>query len=644
MLSPLMKEIRHNPLLWLLVFVPVVFAGEKLAPDAHTLLFVLSVLAIVPLAALLSHATESVAAKTGDAVGGLLNATLGNLTELVIALAALRAGQYTLVKATIAGAIVTNTLFTLGMCFLLGGLKHRLQEYSRVGARFQAALLFLATIALLVPSAVAQADRAPGATVTQTLSLGIAVLLIVAYGLGMLFSLKTHRDLFASAEHGEEGEAPWPLGLAFATLAGVTVLVALVSEVFVDSVQQAAEAFGMTPAFVGFIVVALVGAAAEMASAFSAARKNRLDLSVGIALGSASQIALFVAPVLVLLSYVIGPSPMAMDFWPGAVVMILIATLTATLVTNSGRSAWFVGVLVLMVYLIFAMTLYLLPPVTRVTEREGAPMSDQATKSSKSVLDPVDRVSEVLFGLIMVLTFTGSLSVANAGRDDIRAMLIGALGCNLAWGIIDGILYVMGCLAEKASNLMTVQAVRRATDPQQAHRLIADALPPVMASVLRPAELDAMQQRLMQLPEPPRQAHLSKDDWLGGAAVFLVVFLSTFPVVIPFIVMRQRRAGPPRLERHRDRDVVHHRLRVRPERRTSPLVGGDLDGGNRRRALGPHHGARRMRQARLLALLAIGPGHGDGARQHLRARLVGDAGNRLLRLASCGASRERTGA
>ena len=188
------------------------------------------------------------------------------------------------------------------------------------------------------------------------------MLLIVAYALSMLFSLKTHRELFASAEHGEEGEAPWPIGLALATLAGVTVLVALVSEVFVESVQKAAESFGMTPAFVGFIVVALVGGAAEMASAFSGARKNRLDMSVGIALGSASQIALFVAPVLVLASYFIGPTPMDLQFWPGAVVMILIATLTAALVTNSGRSAWFVGVLLLMVYLIFALTLYLLPP------------------------------------------------------------------------------------------------------------------------------------------------------------------------------------------------------------------------------------------------------------------------------------------
>jgi Ca2+:H+ antiporter len=152
------------------------------------------------------------------------------------------------------------------------------------------------------------------------------------------------------------------MALALTTLAAVTVLVALVSEVFVESVQHAAESFGMTPAFVGFIIVALVGGAAEMVSAFAGARKNRLDLSVGIALGSASQIALFVAPMLILLSYVMGPAPMDLQFWPGAVAMMLIATMTASLVTNSGRSAWFIGMLVLNVYLVFAMTLYLLPP------------------------------------------------------------------------------------------------------------------------------------------------------------------------------------------------------------------------------------------------------------------------------------------
>ena len=322
----------------------------------------LSVLAIVPLAVLLSHATESVAAKTGDAVGGLLNATLGNLTELIIALAALRAGQYTLVKASIAGAIVTNTLFMLGVSFLLGGLKHHVQEYNLVSARLQAGLLFLATIALLIPSAVSDAEFAAGSAFTEKLSVSLSVLLIAAYGLGLLFTLKTHREFFGGATHAEAGEAPWPMGLALATLGGVTVLVALVSEVFVESVQQAAVTFGMTPAFVGFIVVALVGGAAEMTSAVSGARKNRLDLSVGIALGSAAQIALFVAPVLVLLSYFIGPSPMNLQFWPGAVVMMLLATMTVSLVTNSGRSAWFVGVLILLVYLIFAMTLYLMPP------------------------------------------------------------------------------------------------------------------------------------------------------------------------------------------------------------------------------------------------------------------------------------------
>ena len=361
----LLKEIRHNPLLWLLVFVPAPFAGQAAAPESHTLLFVLSVLAIVPLAGLLSLATESVAAKTGDTIGGLLNATLGNLTELVIAVAALRSGQYMLVKASIAGAIVTNSLFMLGTAFLLGGLKYHVQEFNRVSARLQASLLFLATIALLIPSAVRGLDAGPEAEFVQALSLGLSGLLIVAYGLGLLFSLKTHRELFVSVEHGTDGHAPWPIGLALGTLAVVTVLVALVSEVFVESVQQAGEGLGMTPAFVGFIVVALVGAAAEMTSAFAGARKNRLDLSVGIALGSASQIALFVAPVLILASYAVGPTPMDLRFWPGAVVMMLIATLTAALVTNGGRSTWFVGVLVVMVYLIFAMTLYLLPPTVQ---------------------------------------------------------------------------------------------------------------------------------------------------------------------------------------------------------------------------------------------------------------------------------------
>jgi Ca2+:H+ antiporter len=358
----LLKEIRGNPMLWLLIFVPTVFVIEHLMPHAGTVLFALSIFAIIPLAALLSHATESVAAKTGDAVGGLLNATLGNLTELVIALAALRAGEYMLVKASIAGAIVTNTLFMLGASFLLGGLKHHAQQFNVASARLQAGLLFLATIGLFLPTAVGRREASLNLDVTQNLSLCLAVLLIIIYALGLLFSLKTHREFFGSVETHEEETKPWPLNLALMILAGVTILVALVSEVFVSSVEEAALARRMTDAFVGFIVVALVGGAAEMASAFSAARKNRLDLSVGIALGSATQIALFVAPVLVLASYALGPSPMTLEFWPGAVIMMLLATLTASLVSNGGRSAWFTGVLVIGVYLMFAITLYLLPP------------------------------------------------------------------------------------------------------------------------------------------------------------------------------------------------------------------------------------------------------------------------------------------
>lgn len=343
------------------MFVPVVLIAEWVFPGRHTLLFALSVPAVVPLAALLGHATESVAARTGDAIGGLLNATLGNLTELVIAIAALRAGEYMLAKASIAGAVVTDTVFMLGAAFLLGGLRHHVQEFDRGGTRMQSGLLFLAVAALLVPAMLGHSDAQAGSAFVQRLSLGLSVLLIVGCALGRVFTLGTHRALFASSSEDGHAEAAWPMELSVATLAGATVMVALVSEVFVASVQEAAETFGLSPAIVGFVVVSIVGAAAEMTSAFSTARKDRMGLTVGIVLGSAPQIAMFVAPVRVLLSDLLGPAPMDLLFWPGAVVMMLIATMTASFVTTGGRSAWFVGVL-LVVYSIFAMTLYLMPP------------------------------------------------------------------------------------------------------------------------------------------------------------------------------------------------------------------------------------------------------------------------------------------
>jgi hypothetical protein len=168
-------------------------------------------------------------------------------------------------------------------------------------------------------------------------------------------------------------------------------------------------------------------------------------------------------------------------------------------------------------------------------------MPDLLLKSSRRVLDPYDRVSEVLFGLIMVLTFTGSLSIAEAGRDDIRTMLVGALGCNLAWGIIDGLLYLMGCLAERGRDLVTLRSVRQTTDPRKAQQLILDTLPPPVASVIEPAELETLRQRLAQRPEPPAGAGIRRDDWLGALGVFLLVFLSTLPVVIPFTLMENVR-------------------------------------------------------------------------------------------------------
>lgn len=358
-MGAILRELRATPIFWLLPLAPLVLVMAHLAPKAHTPLFLLSIAAIVPLAALLSHSTEAVATRTGDAVGGLLNATLGNLTELVIALTALRMGMTDLVKASIAGVIVANTLFMLGAAFLLGGLRHHAQEYSRLGARLQTNMLLLAAVTLLVPSALAPAQQ--GLSFLQELSVGLSVLLIATYVLGLIFSLGTHRKFFGGEGSKDAHEHHWPLGVALAGLAVATVLIALVSHVFVESVEHAAASFGMSPAFVGFVVVALVGGAAESLTAISAARKNRLDLSVGIAMGSAAQIALFVAPVLTLASHFIGPAPMDLSFSGAQVAAVFVAVLTSALVVSSGKSAWFSGVQLVAVYLVFAITLYLLP-------------------------------------------------------------------------------------------------------------------------------------------------------------------------------------------------------------------------------------------------------------------------------------------
>ena len=362
-MKPLLHDIRRNPLLWLLVFVPAVLAAERLAEGAPTLLFVLSVLAIVPLAALLSHATESVAAKTGDAVGGLLSATLGNLTELIIGLAALRAGEYTLVKASLAGAIVANTLFVLGGSFLLGGLRHHTQEFNRANARVQGGLLFLATVALH-DAVGGRAGRRPGEgrvhAAVERGAVGPAHRALRA-GPGVL-AQDPPRDLRERRARGRRRGAladwpgPWHAcrrdGAGGAGQRGVR----RVGTGGRAGVRHDARVRGLHRGGAG-------GRRSRDGRRVLRARARTGSTSAWASrLGSASQIALFVAPVLVLLSYVLGPAPMDLSFWPGAVVMVLVATMTAAQATNGGRSAWFVGVLMLMVYAVFAMTLYLLPP------------------------------------------------------------------------------------------------------------------------------------------------------------------------------------------------------------------------------------------------------------------------------------------
>lgn len=362
-MSQFLHDIKSKPIFWMGVAIPIVLILHWTHSGSPTLMFLLSLLAIIPLAAFLSHATEGIAAKTGDTIGGLLNATLGNLTEMVIFIAALSSGLIELVKASIAGAVVTNSLFMLGMSFLQGGLKYKVQNFNRLNAFIQSSLLFVVCIALMVPTVVTKASEGDKAAVPlDKISLGIAILLMIVYLLSLLFSLKTHAGFFKSeeAEGGHGEEHVWPVRTATVVLVISATCIAIVSEIFVEGVQDASEKMGLSQGFVGFIIIPIVGAAAEMMSAFSAAKKNKLDISVGIAMGSSAQIALFVTPLMVILSYFIAPSPMDLGFKGGLIFMLLFGTLTVALTSNHGKSTWYLGVLLLSVYAIFGVTLYFL--------------------------------------------------------------------------------------------------------------------------------------------------------------------------------------------------------------------------------------------------------------------------------------------
>ena len=357
----------------LLLFVP-------LAPLAHALhwggiaTFAFAALAVVPLAGLMGEATERLAARLGAGVGGLLNATFGNAAELIIALVALQRGLYDVVKASLTGSIIGNILLVLGLACLAGGIGRERQVFDRAAAAAGSTLLALAVIALAVPAMfhlVAAGAVRRGAlglerdvAIERGLSLEISIVLFAVYLLSLIFSLVTHRHLYAGQSHPDAHAVPPPRGSTprdVFTLFGATALVAWMSELLVGAIGQASQALGLTEVFVGVIVVAVIGNAAEHSTAVLAAKRNQMDLALNIAIGSSIQIALFVAPVLVLASHFTAHGPMDLRFSPFEVLAVGLAVGVANLVAQDGESNWLEGVLLLAVYLILAIAFYFLP-------------------------------------------------------------------------------------------------------------------------------------------------------------------------------------------------------------------------------------------------------------------------------------------
>jgi Ca2+:H+ antiporter len=309
------------------------------------------------------HSTEQLSTYTGDTIGGLLNATFGNAPELIIALVALKAGLYDMVKASIIGAILANMLLGLGAAFLLGGYKRHVQEFNPVASRNYMTMMLLAVISLAIPSTFHNVVTADTIKHEQYVNLAVAVVLLVTYFLSLAFMLKTHPDFFESLGAGEEpgAEDRWSLTRAVATLLLTSVFVAFMSEILVGAVEETAKALSMSQAFIGIVVLAVVGGAAESSSAVAMGVKNRLDLSISIAIGSSIQIALFVAPVLVLASYFVAPQPLNLDFSRGLLGAIFLTVLISIMVAGDGKANWFKGVQLITVYVIMAVMFYFLP-------------------------------------------------------------------------------------------------------------------------------------------------------------------------------------------------------------------------------------------------------------------------------------------
>jgi Ca2+:H+ antiporter len=357
-----------RPVHYLGVFIPAAVVLE-LAHASPVIVFSAAALGVIPTAAVMGEATEHLAAQTGPGIGGFLNVTFGNAPELIIAFFALREGLQEVVKASIVGSVIGNLLLVLGAAMLVGGLPREKQTFNPTAAGAQAAMLFLALAALILPAlfqlihggglpAVGD-ERIDFGSDLEKLSFGVGVVLLVSYGAGLIFSLRTHRALFNPFEEEHEGlHGAWTIRRSLVMLAVSAVLVGVMSEVLVGSISEASDDIGLSEFFVGVFVVAIVGNAAEHWVAVLVAAKDKMDLAVNIAIGSSAQIALFVAPVLVLLSFVVGPGPMALVFNGYELGGLLFAVLIANVIIQDGESNWFEGVQLLSLYVVLGLVFY----------------------------------------------------------------------------------------------------------------------------------------------------------------------------------------------------------------------------------------------------------------------------------------------
>ncbi|HEY4426932.1 MAG TPA: calcium/proton exchanger [Solirubrobacteraceae bacterium] len=348
------------------VFVPAALALE-LADISPPVVFFASALGVVPAAALMSDATEQLAERSGPGVAGLLNVTFGNTPELIIALFALANGLQEVVKASLVGSVIGNALLVLGAAMLAGGWRRVRQTFSRTAAQTQSGMLVVTVAALILPAVfrIIHGGALPGVATIRTsfghelehLSVGVSLVLIATYLAGLLFSLRTHRDVFAP-EPQAAGPSAWPVRRSVLTLLGAAGLVALASNTLVGSIERASHDIGLSQFFIGVFVVAIVGNAAEHWVAVVAATKDKMDLAVNIAIGSSAQIGLFVAPVLVLLSFVVGPAPMALVFNGYEIAALLLTALITVTLTSDGESTWFEGAQLISVYVLLGLVFY----------------------------------------------------------------------------------------------------------------------------------------------------------------------------------------------------------------------------------------------------------------------------------------------